>query len=217
MVPVGDRPFLEYIVTHLADQGFRNVVLLVGYLGHMVEEHFRDGSDFGVSLRYGYEDRPLGTAGALRKALNLLASEFLLLYGDSFLPIDYGELTRRFHNTSAAAATAVIYDNRHGDTDVKGNIAVDDQGCVVRYEKGSTGTGLPYVEAGVLCLRRSVIEPLPPELPYGLEDRLFPDLVSKRQMWSFVTTQRFYDIGTPQRLEEFLRVRQCSFHARHSG
>ena len=215
MVPVGEHPFLEYIVTHLARQGFCDIVLLVGYLGHLVEEHFRDGKDFGVSIRYGYEDRPLGTAGALRKALDLLDPEFLLLYGDSLLPIDYRELARRFRDTAAADAMAVIYDNRYGDTDVKGNIEVDTDGCVLRYEKGSTGPALPYVEAGVLCLRRSLIEPLPLGIPVGLESGLYQELISKRRMWSFATTQRFYDIGTPSRLEEAIRISPCSFPVRH--
>jgi NDP-sugar pyrophosphorylase family protein len=216
MVPVGERPFLEYIVTHLARHGFCDILLLVGYLGHVVEQHFRDGKAFGVSIRYGHEDRPLGTAGALRKALHLLDPQFLLLYGDSLLPIDYQELARRFHDTPAAEAMAVIYDNRYGDTDVRGNIDIDTDGCVLRYEKGSVGPELPYVEAGVLCLRRSLIEPLPPDIPLGLESGIYQELISKRRMWGFLTTQRFYDIGTPDRLEEALNISRCLFPVRHS-
>jgi NDP-sugar pyrophosphorylase family protein len=209
MVDVGGRPFLEHIVRHLSNQGFREILLLTGYLGEHISDHFGNGNRFGVSITYSREARPLGTGGAVRAAWNSLDENFLLLYGDSFLPIDYRELAREFQ-TSMWPAMVVIYDNQSGYTDVKNNIATDRRGQVIRYAKGVTDQELEYVDAGALCFRRDVFADLCPGAVVSLEQELFPKLIAGNQLGSFRTTQRFYDIGTPFRLEEFTTVELCS-------
>lgn len=201
MVEVNGRPFLEYIVRHLADQGFVDTLMLVGYLGEQVEHYFGDGHQLGISIDYSYEPTPLGTAGAIRHALPKLDDSFLLLYGDSFLPIDYGQVTDAF-TRSACEGLVVIYDNDSSDTGVPNNIDIDGTGYVARYDK--TGPSeLRYVEAGALCLYRRVFTALTAGTVVSLEQELFPELISNHQLASFVTTQRFFDIGTPARLTAF--------------
>jgi NDP-sugar pyrophosphorylase family protein len=100
----------------------------------------------------------------------------------------------------------VVYDNRRGDTSVKNNIDVDDTGFVTVYEKDSA-RALSYVEAGVLAFRKSCLDLIPPQGPVSLEKEIFPLLIAKRQLAAHITQQRFYDIGTAERLkviEEFL-------------
>jgi NDP-sugar pyrophosphorylase family protein len=216
MVEVCGRPFLEFIIQHLAQQEFRKIVLLVGYLGEKVQRHFEDGSRFGVSIEYSWESSPLGTGGAIRQAWDKLHREFLLLYGDSFLPINYVDLAKAFRLRSLPGLL-VMYDNRMGDSHVLNNIAVDAADCVTRYEKGSAATDLRYVDAGAVCLSREVFADVPAETVVSLEEHLFPKLIAARQMGGFQTKQRFYDIGTPLRLEEFAAFQSCSSLARHSG
>ena len=127
MVEVEGRPFLEFIVEHIAGQGFRDILLLTGHLGEHVSDHFGDGRRFGVSIRYSREPQPLGTGGAIRAAWEQLADDFLLLYGDSFLPIDYVDVASAFYRASWPAMV-VTYDNQTGYTDVLNNIAVDEIG-----------------------------------------------------------------------------------------
>src|SRR5947209_16972890 len=88
MVPVAGRPYLEHQLRELARQEWTDVVLLTGYLGEQVEEYFGDGRRWRLNLRYRREATPQGTGGALRDAAGLLAATFLLIYGDSYLPID---------------------------------------------------------------------------------------------------------------------------------
>lgn len=216
MVEVGGRPFLEYIIEHLAAQGFREILLLVGHLSEHISDHFGDGSRFGVGITYSREAHPLGTGGAIRLAWDLLSDEFLLLYGDSFLPIDYRDVARAFVQ-SLLPALVVTYDNQAGYTDVRNNIAADSAGLVLRYEKGVLDPELQYVDAGALCFRREVFAGLPPETVISLEQELFPQLIEKRQLGTYSTTQRFYDIGTPARLQEFMKVQACSSLERHSA
>src|ERR1051325_9126184 len=87
MVPVAGLPYLEHQVRLFEKQSIRDVVMLTGYLGEQIEEYFGDGARWGMSIAYSREQQPLGTGGALREARHLLAETFVLIYGDSYLPI----------------------------------------------------------------------------------------------------------------------------------
>lgn len=202
MVPVAGKPYLYYQITVLRQQGISNIVLLTGYLGDQIEQYFGDGSAFGVSIRYSREDHPLGTGGALREAHHLLAAEFLLIYGDSYLPIRYPKVLADL-TEHQSAAVIVIYDNALADTTVQNNIAIDEHCLVTSYEKLSSRTDLAYVDAGVLAMQKSVLDYIPPSSPVSLEQQIFPKLISERQLTAHVTSNRFYDIGTPDRLRAF--------------
>ena len=203
MVPVGDRPFLEYILRHLAEHGFGDVLVLLGYLGEQIEKYFGDGARLGLRLTYAREQSLLGTAGALRNALAKLEPEFLLLYGDSFLPIDYNVAVKRFRS-SDCDGLVVAYQNAAADTGVKHNLAIDLDGYVLVYDKTGVARGLQYAEAGVLCFRREVFAALPAGKAISLENEIYPRLIARRSLRAFVTAQRFFDIGTPERLQEFM-------------
>lgn len=200
MVPLGGTPYLEHQLRLLGQQSITDVVLLIGYLGEQIQNHFGDGSEFGLTIRYSREDSPLGTGGALRQAMPLLADTFLVIYGDSYLPIQYGEVLRTLESSSALGVVTV-YDNQNEDTGVTNNIALDSNNTIVKYEKDNPhDPDLRYVEAGVLALKQSVVS----DIPHGkvsLEEEVFPRLIAERRLRGYVTQQRFYDIGTPQRLE----------------
>ena len=200
MVPVAGVPYLEHQLRLLAEQGLSDVVLLTGYLGEQIEDYFDNGSRLGLSLRYSREPTPLGTGGALRDARQLLADEFIVIYGDSYLPMEYATVVERLRSCNASGAL-VLYHDPTGETDVPGNVAIDEQGFVVRYDKsGANDPALRFIEAGVLALRRSVIELMPKTGAVSLEQQIFPKLIERRALVGLPTTQRFYDIGTPDRL-----------------
>ena len=208
MVPVAGKPYLEHQLRLLREQSITDVILLVGYLGHQIEDYFADGRGFGLTVRYSHEASPLGTGGALREARNLLDQRFLLIYGDSYLPIEYRGPMERLAACGAAGAI-VLCDNRREDTSVTSNIALDSAGYVTRYEKDKpSDPELQYVDAGVLALDRSILGLVPPDGIVSLEKEVFPKLIAGRQLVGHIVTQRFYDIGNPERLrlfEEYLR------------
>lgn len=202
MVPVAGVPYLEHQFRMLARQSIRDVVVLTGYLGHILEDYFGDGRRVGLSIQYSRETTPLGTGGALRLAAHLLDEEFLVFYGDSYLPIDYQDVARSLA-TSGSTGLVVVYDNRMADTSVRNNIAVDREGFVVRYDKEAVNDArLEFVEAGILAFRRSVIG-LIPEGIVSLEKDVYSNLIASRQLRAYQTPERFYDIGTPDRLRAF--------------
>lgn len=208
MVPVAGVPYLKHQLTFLRQQGVCDVVLLTGYLGEQIEEYFGDGRQLDLSISYSRETTPLGTGGALRAARHLLADSFLLVYGDSYLPINYRELSESLLSTDAVGVL-VVYDNRISDTAVKNNVAIDSGLYVIRYEKDSADpSSLQYVDAGVQAFRQTVLDYFPDQEIVSLEKDVFSRLIGARQLLASVTRQRFYDIGTPQGLsvlEEVLR------------
>jgi NDP-sugar pyrophosphorylase family protein len=200
MAPVAGVPYLEHQLGLLAQQGIGNIVLLTGYLGEQIERYFGDGQRWGLEIRYSRETTPLGTGGAVRQAAALLADTFLVIYGDSYLPIHYAEVLALLES-SAATGVVAVYDNRLGDTSVRNNISLDERRRVVRYDKKSVDDPeLTHVEAGVLAFRRSVLELLPAGV-VSLENEIFPRLIARGDLIAYPTQQRFYDVGTPERLQ----------------
>jgi NDP-sugar pyrophosphorylase family protein len=204
MAPVAGVPYLEHQLRLLAKQGVRDALLLTGYLGEQIEEYFGGGARLGLRLDYSREPAPLGTGGALRYARAKLQEAFLVIYGDSYLPMRYADAFERLQH-SDADALMVVYDNTVEDTWVKNNTDVDGDGHVTRYEKDSPDA-LPYVEAGVLALRRRVLDLMPADGPVSLEKEIFPKLIAARKLIAYITRQRFYDIGTRERLQLIEKV-----------
>ena len=201
MVPVAGIPYLEHQLRLLAKQGLRDIVILTAYLGEQIEEYFGDGRWLGLSIRYSRELEPLGTGGALREARHLLEDLFLVLYGDSYLPMDYAAVGRRLA-ASAALGVLVVYHDVRSETGVRGNVALSANGLVSRYDKTAMDDpGLRYIEAGVLALRRAAIALTPPSGKASLEQEVFPQLIQRGLLLGLPTEQRFYDIGTPDRLQ----------------
>jgi mannose-1-phosphate guanylyltransferase len=200
MVPVAGVPYLEHQLRLLARQSIRDIVILTGYLGDQIEAYFGGGERLEITLRYSREASPIGTGGALRDAANMLENRFLVIYGDSFLPIDYAAVLSKLE-MAGVEAVVVVYDNSIGDTSVRNNIAIDAEEFVTRYDKdASSNKGeLRYVEAGVVALRRSVASRIP-EGVVSLEKQIFPALIRERSLAAYPTAQRFFDIGTPERL-----------------
>jgi NDP-sugar pyrophosphorylase family protein len=211
MMSVAGKPYLEHQLRRLHKQGITNILLLTGYLGEQIQAYFGDGSDFGLTIGYSREEIPMGTGGGLRDAANLLDERFLLIYGDSYLPIDYADVWRALL-ASQGRGLMVVYDNTLADTSVRNNVAIDGP-LVTRYDKAAgNDPELRYVEAGILAFHRSIVELIPPQGPVSLEERVFPVLIADGQMTAYVTTQRFYDIGTPERLRVIEEVLTHDHH-----
>jgi NDP-sugar pyrophosphorylase family protein len=207
LLAVLGRPFLDHQLELLKQNGIRRFVLLVSYLGELIEEHFGAGRDRGIQILYSYETTPLGTGGALRNAAALLDEDFLVLNGDTLLDIEYPALVKQFRDT---CAPAMITAYRNIAATVSSNLEIGADGVVLRYsKKHQVGE---YVDAGVLALRRSVID-LIPARTCSLEQEVFPRLIAARQMRAWRTELPFFDMGTPSgfiALENYLRQKQSA-------
>ena len=201
MVLVNKKPFLEYQLDLFKRSGVFDVLLCVGHLGDSIEEYFGAGKKFGVNLTYSREGkRLLGTAGALKNAEKLLEKEFFLIYGDSYLPMNYREPLELFHSLDKMGLN-VVYKNH--DKYEKSNMAVKD-GLVVKYSKEG-GRDLVYIDAGLSIFKKRVLELIPSNRVFQLTE-VFNELIRKRELLAFEAKQRFYQIGSFGGLEEVRRL-----------
>jgi len=210
MLEVAGRPFVEWQLERLVSTGLRDVVMCIAYLGEQIRAHVGDGSRFGARVTWSSEGRDLlGTGGALRKALPLLDSTFLVTYGDSYLPYDYAAPLRMLDAKGDCDGVMTIFRNE-GQWDASN--VVSDGVWVIRYEKGSGDPVFDHIDYGATALRRSVVAEFPAGKPFGLETCLH-DLAARRRLRAAVAHERFYEIGSPNGLAEldrYLRTRTPS-------
>jgi NDP-sugar pyrophosphorylase family protein len=204
MIPVKGNPFLHYQLELLARFGLRRVLMLVAYLGEKIEAHFGTGKALGIELAYCYEPTPLGTGGALKNAEAQLESEFIVLNGDTYLPIDYTALLRSFREQNTCAMIVAYRPSSEASSELvdslPSNLAVSAGGRVTAYRKRDP-RGLTHVDAGVLVLRKEVLNKIPRSRACSLEEEVFPQMITQGQMEAWVTSVPFYDMGTPAGLE----------------
>lgn len=191
MIPVSGRPFLEHLVTQLAGQGFRHLLLLVGHRAELVEAHFGNGSRWGLEITYSREAAPLGTGGALRLAGDLLAERFLLLYGDLYRDYAYGEFLDRREGDCLA-----VYPYVPGLATIAcANVGIDGD-RVTTYLKNHPEAGLTHVDAGFGSFTRSVLALLP-EGVSSFEGMAYPVLAREGRLGAELVDRNFFDIGNP--------------------
>jgi NDP-sugar pyrophosphorylase family protein len=205
LLEVCGRPFVDHQLAWLAAHGVDDVVLSIGHLGEQIEQHVGDGARFGLGVRYVNEGPSLrGTAGALRLAADrgVLADEFLLTYGDSYLPIDFAAVADAFRRSGRPALMTVFHNEGRWDTS---NVVFEPaSGRIVLYDKSRTrrpASEYRYIDYGLSALRRVVLDQVPPETKYDLAD-VFRPLSERDELAGYLVTERFYEIGSPEGLAD---------------
>lgn len=198
LVEVAGRPFLGHVLALLRRRGLRRVVLCIGHRGEEIRAQVGDGHAFGLEVRYSEDgERLLGTGGALRKAGPLLGEAFFVLYGDSYMDIDYAAVLAAFAAGDALGLMTVIENRNRWD---RSNVVFRD-GRLLRYDKRVQAPDMAHIDYGVAVLRRAALERIPAGEPYDLAD-LYTALVAEGKMDGFEVQPRFYHIGTPEALAE---------------
>src|SRR5208283_1902859 len=173
LAPVGDRPFLDYLLHWLRLAGFSRVVLCVGYKREQIQRRYGTGTNWGLRVSYSAEDEPLGTAGAIKLAQRHIHTEhFVVLNGDSFVDVDFAALLR-FHRRHRALATMALAQAPSGSR--YGYVRVNATGRILNFvEKGSTPSSskeMPpkWINAGVYIFRRELLRLIPTGHAVSLE------------------------------------------------
>jgi NDP-sugar pyrophosphorylase family protein len=211
LAPVLGRPFLGFQLEYLRRAGFRKVLLLIAYLGEQIEQCCGDGRAWGLRIDYAREPSPMGTGGALKLAEECLEDPFVLLNGDTFLPLDFSRLLTSFFAVPCSGMMTIYVD---GPDAPPHNVRVGPDGFIHAYDKRNP-EGLNGVDAGVSVYRREVLATAPAGRPFSFEEELLPHLIARRGLRGFLTRERFYDMGTPENLrktEAFLRKELADDH-----
>jgi NDP-sugar pyrophosphorylase family protein len=198
LVDIDGKPFIDHQLALLRRNGIRRVVMCLGYRGEMVEQHCGDGGRYDMELKYSFDgDKLMGTGGAIKRAARFLDDVFWVMYGDSYMDIDYRAVLAHFDKSGAQGLMTVL---RNGNRWDKSNV-VFQNGTLVRYDKRNTTPDMDYIDYGVGILRREVLREIPDDRPSDLAE-LYTRMVEARRMIGYEVTNRFYEIGTPAALEE---------------
>lgn len=209
MLNIAGRPFIDWQLEWLHKQGHNRVILCLGHLGTLVEQHVQSAAIQDMSIEFSYDgDRPLGTGGALCQALPLLPEAFMVVYGDSYLPISLDDVTTSWRH-SGRDCLMTIYRN-HSTLDVSNVEYVPNS--VFIYDKRNPSAQMQHIDYGLSILSKHAIQAHSTQGAFDLSD-LYHDLVRSDQMVAHEVAQRFYEIGSPSgrnQTESYLKQRSLS-------
>lgn len=198
LVEVAGKPFIVWQLEYLRSQGVCRVVICIGYLGEMIEAEVGNGERFGLQVSYSPDGSMLlGTGGALKKALPLLGEHFFVLYGDSFLPINFLQVQQAYVLSRQQALMTVL---RNGDRWDKSNVLFLN-GQLIAYNKRNPTADMAYIDYGLGVISNDVLAPYPANEPFDLAD-VYQVLSSKGQLSGLEVHERFYEIGSHEGLKE---------------
>src|SRR5277367_4447179 len=197
LVPVAGEPFLAHQLELLHSRGIRRAVLCIGYLGEMIQRDFGNEA-FGVKLDYSFDGpKLLGTGGAIKRVLPLLGEDFFVLYGDSYLPVEYAPVAETFHRSGKLGLMTVYRNEGKYDTS---NVVFAD-GEIKIYDKKLKSSDMRHIDYGLSLFKASVFGKFPADAQFDLAD-VMQKLVHEKQLAGFEVPERFYEIGSPAGLAE---------------
>src|SRR5262245_23592345 len=198
LLTIAGQPFLIHQLRLLHSHGLRKIVLCVGYLGDMIKAKVGDGSDLGLQIRYSFDGPTLlGTGGALKRALPKLGERFLVIYGDSYMPVDYSAIVEAFVLSGKPALMTVFQNEGRWDAS---NVWFE-AGQIRCYNKKVPTPEMRHIDYGIAVLSAGVFASFPDNRPFDLAD-VYSRLVSEKQMTAYEVKQRFYEIGSRQGFAE---------------
>lgn len=202
LLTIEGRPFFEYQLASLRRQNFLDIVVCAGYLGESIQEQFGDGRNYGVRLRYSFDGPELlGTGGALRRALPLLGDAFFVLYGDSFLQVDFAAVSDAFLRSGRRALMTVFKNQNQWDVS---NVEFA-EGEIKAYDKSNRTAAMTHIDYGLSVYRAGVFEKYPTGIKLDLSD-IMRDLSARRELAGYEAKTRFYEIGSFAGIDDFTKA-----------
>lgn len=201
MALIEGKPFMEYVIHELSRHGITDIIFAVGYKGSMVEEYFGDGSRFGVTVSYAYEETLLGTAGAIKNAARFMKEDqVFVLNADTFYQIDYTRLVqlKEERELDMALVLRMVPDvSRYGQ-------AVLEDGCLTGFNEKTNEARPGTINGGIYLLTKEMISQIP-EGKVSMENEMIPKWLEEgRKLGGIVNDGYFIDIGIPEDYFRFM-------------
>ncbi|WP_218814762.1 sugar phosphate nucleotidyltransferase [Rickettsiella endosymbiont of Dermanyssus gallinae] len=195
---VKGEPFIAHQLRLLKNEGFKEIILCIGHLGRLIQAYVQDGKQFDLVVRYAWDgNHLLGTAGAIKQALPLLGENFFVMYGDSYLMIDYKRIQQSFLQQNKPALMTIYKNNNQGD---KSNIEFKSK-KIIDYNKKITTARMKYIDYGLGLFNSVVFNPISERKSFDLAD-LYKTLLLQEKLAAFEVYNRFYEIGSMQGLAD---------------
>jgi MurNAc alpha-1-phosphate uridylyltransferase len=192
LINIAGKPFIVHQIEYLKSQNITDIIICIGYLGDKIEMLLGDGRSYGVNIKYSNDgDQLLGTGGALLKALKYVHNDFILIYGDSFLPINFNNVINYYLNSNSRALMTVYKNNNNLEIS---NVIFDGK-IVKEYNKIINNTKMCYIDYGLSIFNKELFINFNYKLPYDLSS--FISEISKLGfLIGYEIYDRYYEIGS---------------------
>jgi MurNAc alpha-1-phosphate uridylyltransferase len=198
LVLVAGKAFIIHQLEYLRDQGVKEVILCVNHLGEMIQNIIGNGENFSIKISYSYDGLiSLGTGGAIAKSLPLLGDNFFILYGDTFLPINFNEIAETYKINKTKALMTVFKNDNKWD---KSNVMFTNN-RLIKYNKYNPTTEMNYIDYGLSVVGASVFKDYSIDKNFDLAD-VYKNLSESNSLSGFEVHERFYEIGSLSGFQE---------------
>lgn len=212
MVEINGKPFLDILIEYIAHYGFVRFILCTGYMGDFIKRYY-ESKNGRWKFFISEEEKPLGTAGAIKKAESLIKSDIVLVVnGDSFCEMNIKDFLK-FHLRKGAFISIGL--TSMGSSLDFGVIRLNKDQKIISYSEKTPMRGGGFVNAGIYFFNRKMLEEIPSDEKLSLEYDIFPRILNKG-VYGYVTGETLFDIGTPERLERARNQFRKAKHARQA-
>lgn len=212
MIAVNGKPFLEWFIMYVSRYGIKRFIISSGYRAEYIKDYFGDGSKWNVSITHSVENTPLGTGGALKKAMPLLEKTFLVLNGDALLDFDGRNFLSQFDARSRAGMLAVW---KNDSSRFRSNVRLDPSASRVTHYSYLSPSGKTHVDCGTKIFSRALFDFFDNRTVFSLEEDVMPKMARRGLLAAYPVQHLPFDIGTPEELETTRRLLSIheTFHA----
>lgn len=200
MIKVCEKPFFNYQIDLLKKNQIDEIVMCIGIFSEQIIDYFGDGKKFGISIKYSKENPNdlLGTCGAIKNAEKYLDEVFFVMYGDSYLPINFNDIYEKFLKSKKYGLMTIYKNQNKFDTS---NVAIEND-LVSIYDKSQKNKNLQYIDYGLSILNKQVLNDIPSNKFVDLEF-LFKQMIEKKMLTYYISEERFYEIGSEEGIRDF--------------
>lgn len=203
LIPLQEKPIMQHTIDLFKKFNIKDIILSIGYKGEKIKEYFGNGKKFGVNITYVEENEPLGTAGPLRLAKDMLTDTFVMCNADELKNIDLMDMYL-FHKENKGLATIALTTvedpSAYGVARLKGNRIME---FIEKPPKEKAPSKL--INSGLYLLEPDVIDYVPKEGYAMLEKDVFPKIAAEGKLLGYPFSGQWFDTGTMERYEKAMK------------
>ena len=199
MIEICGKPFLYWQISSLIEQGYTDILMCIGHKGSIIQDYLEVEFKNKAHISYSFDGKQqLGTGGSIKKALPMLGDKFMVLYGDSYLPISFSEIESTFRH-SGWPGLMTTYGN--SNSSYPNNVLID-QELIIQYSKKQTQRVFTHIDYGLSFFSKEVFDLTLENTNFDL-GVIIEKLISEKSLANYEVNERFYEIGSPTGIIEF--------------
>lgn len=204
MIEISGKPLIKYTLESLSLAGIKDIYINLHYNPERIKNYLGDGAKFNVNITYSFEEKLLGSAGALNNFKKFLNEDFIVIYGDTYREMDFADMMDTFHKSDSLGLIGLHRPENPFDSGV---VLINNKFKIQEFiEKPIKNEILNiknyYSNAGVYIFKKEIFNYIPECVFSDFGTDIFPELIKEKQIYGYLIKDTVIDIGVPERLEK---------------